>query len=362
MNFVPIKLHTYIYCSVTGIDTKNMTNTSDVDLLLYPIRIDVSYPTAAQSSSQVSASTKSSAASGPPAPVMSIRIIDTLLVDPKSLIRMDQRSQMQLFYQWAHSIVTDAMVVGITRNHNHTSTTNRTKETTTTTTTVEATSTTGASTTSSSTSEFKGRYSIEVVSSSSSSAAVDAVQQSANYVPGQLIQLILLQIQSQCRTMAQYQQLRMQYDDDVTNRPSSTSCSDLVPIRLRMELPNHVRLHDDFVWDMRNSHTVTPIQVAQSMVTDLQLSEDTVPIICAHIMEQIIRHVGSHGISTVHNNHVDGDDANIHTDEGMMMGPIHELLLPPSTHPQPITAAWEISPTIHTSNVSHLERILSQPS
>ncbi|CAB9524736.1 expressed unknown protein [Seminavis robusta] len=58
----------------------------------------------------------------------------------------------------------------------------------------------------------------------------------------------------------------------------------LVPVRLRLCV-NGVRIHDDFIWDL--SVPQCPLQFAQSLGKDLNLSEEAVVAIMTSIVEQL---------------------------------------------------------------------------
>jgi SNF5 / SMARCB1 / INI1 len=73
----------------------------------------------------------------------------------------------------------------------------------------------------------------------------------------------------------------------------------LIPIHLRLCF-NGIYVHDDFDWDVRLEHHCSPLAMATHIANDLNLAEDSIPIIAVAIVEQI------HGITMAH--HIDEDD------------------------------------------------------
>jgi SNF5 / SMARCB1 / INI1 len=342
---------------------------------LYPIRIDVSYPPLRQqlSSDQTLA-----------APPM-IRIIDTLVIDPNILKNHETLSnQKQLFTQWAHSIVTDAFVVGVTK-----STTGGNQATFSDNSATVSSSITPSISTNT---EFTGRYTImdttAVTNGITSSTQLSSNTSTKNFYES-LMQQTIHQIQSQYSVIYQYQQLILQFrlQQQLMKNSSNISTADMnhiVPIRLRMELPSSnttgslpIRFQDDFQWDILSSNIITPIHMAQSIVQDLQLPYDAIPIITIHVLEQII-----HSITDIlRNKKRDPSDPTITTtldsdlvdddDEGFMMGPIPSILVQQMKgttsdtndknmnciNNSNISAAWEISHSIHATNMLHFETL-----
>jgi SNF5 / SMARCB1 / INI1 len=286
---------------------------------LYPIRIDVSYPSSDQ-------------------PFL-FRILDTIVIDPETIVDQDQTN---LFFQWAYSIVSDAVVVGISRNANNTN-----KPTATASTGSEATLSYATATST----EFIGRHLIEFPTAESFTG--DSATSAK--ILEQLVQQVVLQIQSQYDTIVHYRHLLETY---ISKKSSSSSNRNLIPIRLRLELPNKVRLHDDFQWDICND-SVTPIQMAQCIVSDLNLSDDSVCCIAIHILEEIIHFItASNSTSVPAALSVSRMDDNFQNDSGMAVGPLHDLLqrIPNALeNRQSVTAAWEISDQIRSTNMIHFE-------
>jgi hypothetical protein len=176
------------------------------------------------------------------------------------------------------------------------------------------------------------------------------------------MQQAIQQIRKQFLIIEQYEQL-------LQNNKNNAVKSSLIPIRIRMELPSTgsdhnnnqhhrppIRYHDDFLWDLSNQF-VSPIQMAQSIVNDLQLSHDSVPIITIHILEQIIQNCTTQNANK-HDNDLDMH-SNMDDDEGIRMGPAillqQQQMQQDAAPPMQITAAWEISPAIHNTNRIHLE-------
>jgi SNF5 / SMARCB1 / INI1 len=285
------------------------SKTSSSSFELYPIRIDVGYPPPPATEAAKATST------------YSIRIIDTLLVDPRDITSHADTSL--LYQQWAHSIVTDAMVVGITRAIKKPETTTE--------------------------SLFSGRVE-SIVMPASGGSAVPQLLDTAK-VQQYLIPHVRRQIQSQCYTIQQYHASIMGRLRGETNAASSK----MIPIRLRIELPppQKIRIHDDFLYDLSCCDTVSPLQVAQSIVSDLRLPNDAVSILTIHIMEQILLHIASQEGSVLRSSpaaaaEVDDDSAH---DLGKQMGPWRDR----STDQRSVTAAWEITDAIQATNVRHLE-------
>jgi hypothetical protein len=123
-------------------------------------------------------------------------------------------------------------------------------------------------------------------------------------------------------------------DETTSNEPTKLSSqkpfhekSRLIPIRLRL-LVHGVRIHDDFDWDPCLG--VSPLELAQTMGRDLQLSDEAVVALAIDIAEQI------HGLSIV------PDEPGMEEDEGG----------PPDR--RNTTAAWPLEQRLHITNVAHL--------
>jgi SNF5 / SMARCB1 / INI1 len=276
---------------------------------LYPIRIDVGYPPPPSSSS--STETANASAS------YSIRILDTFLVDPRDILSSSPHHDTGILYQqWAHSIVTEALVVGMTR-----ATIQKNEPVT-----------------------FAGR--VDAIVRTAPPQLLDTAKVQQYLVPH-----VRRQIQSQCRTI----QL---FHESWWRQGRCTAPG--IPIRVRIELPQRIRIHDDFLYDLSCGHVVTPLQVAQSMVTDLRLPADAVALLTIHIMEQILWHITTtteeeEGIGMPSSPllpaplaHAEGDDSP--HDDGLRMGPAAVR-----ADRRAVTAAWEISDAIQATNVRHLE-------
>ena len=304
---------------------------------LYPIRIDVLYPPIEPSLPVVSATTTSDTASiatassnhkTPPPPM--IRIIDTLVLDPKLLSDGDHRKRNVVFAQLAHSIISDAFVVGVSKSTTATTAGKRT--------------------------EFSGRYTITDTTTTATSNVVASSIQNNIACYDSLMQQAIQQMQTQFFTIQKYEQIMQ---GGTKNNSNSTN----IPIQLRMEISSGnnnslpIRYHDDFVWDYSNQF-ISPLQMAQSIVNDLHLPRESVPIITIHILEQIIQHCAN--ATTAWN---DDDVLNLDDDDGMKMGPTMLQQQPQSggqASNNKVTAAWEISQAVHNTNIVHLETIHKQ--
>ena len=377
---------------------------------LYPIRIDVSYPpkpsaatttitgaSDASTTTTTGVSTTGTTSSAnhpiPQTPPTMIQIIDTWMIDPKLLISLSSRDLHQrhvVFTQWAHSMISDALVVGVTKMNNNTisstSTGSNTKNTTTTkpTTTSQSNNNNNKNTSSSSdvnlpaTSSsvstkdkrtvFTGRYSIVDTTSTTTHIAASSIHDYIVYYDS-LMEQAIQQIRTQFGIIEQYEQImqRTKYIISTTRETKDTLNTTLIPIQLRMELPGTDREHsppiryqDDFLWDPSNQ-LLSPIQMAQSIVNDLRLSHDTIPIITIHILEQIIQY---HTTNRNDVNTMDDDDDDDNDDEGIRMGPSilwqHQQGGPPFVK-RTTTAAWEISPAIHNTNMIHFDTFQKRP-
>ena len=385
---------------------------------LYPIRIDVSYPpkpSAATATitgaSDVSTTTTTGVSTTgtssanhpiPQTPPTMIQIIDTWMIDPKLLISLSSRDLHQrhvIFTQWAHSMISDALVVGVTKMNNNnnnntissTSTGSNTKNTTTTkpTTTSQsnnssnnnnkntssssdvnlpATSSSSSSSTNDKRTVFTGRYSIVDTTSTATHIAASSIHDYIVYYDS-LMEQAIQQIRTQFGIIEQYEQImqRTKYIISTTRETKDTLNTTLIPIQLRMELPGNDREHsppiryqDDFLWDPSNQF-LSPIQMAQSIVNDLRLSHDTIPIITIHILEQIIQY---HTTNRNDVNTMDDDDDD-DDDEGIRMGPSilwqQQQQGGPPFAKRTTTAAWEISPAIHNTNMIHFDTFQKRP-
>jgi hypothetical protein len=103
--------------------------------------------------------------------------------------------------------------------------------------------------------------------------------------------------------------------------------SQLVPIHLRLSV-HGVRIHDDFDWDL--SLGVSPLQLAQAMGKDLRLSDEAIVAIAIDIAEQ------AQGLSIL------PDKVDWELDEGG----------PPDR--RNTSAAWNLDERVHITNVAHL--------
>jgi hypothetical protein len=110
----------------------------------------------------------------------------------------------------------------------------------------------------------------------------------------------------------------------------------LLPIHLRMSI-HGIRIHDDFHYD---PSILSPIQIAQSIVHDLNVPIDLIPPIALEIAEQSVL-PRLHDTTVVNPGDEDGDG--IEFDEG---GPPHPRIN--------LTAAWELSSHTNVHNTAHL--------
>lgn len=185
------------------------------------------------------------------------------------------------------------------------------------------------------------------------------------------MQQAIQQIRTQILMIEQYEQIqqRTKQNHSTTKGINDNSTATLIPIQLRMEFPGRdnsscsppIRYQDDFLWDHAND-LLSPIQMAHSIVQDLQLPHDAVPTITIHILEQIVQYTMRAKNTNSTRTGSDDNDVDMHhfeDDEGMQMGP--SILLPPPTPQQQqapaitATAAWEISHALHNTNMIHLE-------
>ena len=103
--------------------------------------------------------------------------------------------------------------------------------------------------------------------------------------------------------------------------------SQLIPIRIRL-LVHGVRIHDDFDWDPCLG--MSPLELAEAMGRDLQLSDEAVVALAIDMAEQI------HGLVVL------PDEEGTEGDEGG----------PPDR--RNATAAWPLEQRVHITNVAHL--------
>jgi hypothetical protein len=103
--------------------------------------------------------------------------------------------------------------------------------------------------------------------------------------------------------------------------------SQLIPIRIRL-LVHGVRIHDDFDWDPCLG--MSPLEIAEAMGRDLQLSDEAIVALTIDMAEQI------HGLVVL------PDEPGTEVDEGG----------PPDR--RNATAAWPLEQRVHITNVAHL--------
>lgn len=103
--------------------------------------------------------------------------------------------------------------------------------------------------------------------------------------------------------------------------------SNLIPIRIRL-LVHGVRIHDDFDWDPCLG--MSPLELAEAMGRDLNLSDEAVVALTIDMAEQI------HGLVVL------PDEPGTEVDEGG----------PPDR--RNVTAAWPLEQRVHITNVAHL--------
>jgi hypothetical protein len=109
--------------------------------------------------------------------------------------------------------------------------------------------------------------------------------------------------------------------------PKLPEKSQLIPIRIRL-LVHGVRIHDDFDWDPCLG--MSPLELAEAMGRDLQLSDEAVVALAIDMAEQI------HGLEVL------PDEEGTEGDEGG----------PPDR--RNATAAWPLEQRVHITNVAHL--------
>jgi len=105
----------------------------------------------------------------------------------------------------------------------------------------------------------------------------------------------------------------------------------LIPIHLRLSV-HGVRIHDEFNYD---PEVLSPLQVAQSIATDLKLSQEMVVSIAIEIAEQVAAAAGPPLVLPDHCQVVEEDEG----------GPQERRNL---------TAAWMLQNRVHVTNVAHL--------
>ena len=115
-----------------------------------------------------------------------------------------------------------------------------------------------------------------------------------------------------------------------TSNTSETSLSHLIPIRIRLSV-HGVRIHDDCLWDPSLSSQVTPLDYAQILGRDLNLSQEAIQSIAVDIAEQLYGSPRSTDIPSAL------------VDEGSVVQPGAR-----------VTAAWALDSRTHISHVAHL--------
>lgn len=130
----------------------------------------------------------------------------------------------------------------------------------------------------------------------------------------------------------------------------SNGSNNIIPIRLRLSV-HGIRIHDDFDWDLALMDTVSCLQMAQAMGNDLNLPPEAVQAIAVDMAEQVVV------AATKHHHHQNHSDEEPEKDDGSSSttststaedddgGPAHR---------RNVTAAWELPPTVHVTNVAHL--------
>lgn len=123
-------------------------------------------------------------------------------------------------------------------------------------------------------------------------------------------------------------------DQDIDTQPSSKT-TQLIPVQLRLSMYG-VRLHDDFLWDP-SLEDVSFLQMAATLVQDLQLPVDCTNTIALAIAEQVYSNSGTK--SRLNNTYThpllpeEGTPANLHENT---------------------TAAWTLAPSTYNTHLSHL--------
>ena len=183
-----------------------------------------------------------------------------------------------------------------------------------------------------------------------------------------LMQQAVQQMHTQFCTIQQYERfIRHNHQQKMKGtRNMFNATSLLISIQLRLEIPSScdnqippIRYHDDFLWDPFHPSLLSPLQMAQSIVDDLKLSHDAIPMITIHILEQTILFFTN---STTWNLTDDLEVNHMNDDEGAMMGPsiLHESTSSTASSNVTATAAWEISNAIHHTNIIHFETLQKQ--
>lgn len=122
---------------------------------------------------------------------------------------------------------------------------------------------------------------------------------------------------------------------------SSSLSQHLIPIHIRLSV-HGVRIHDDCYWDPALSNQVTPLDYAQILGRDLNLSSEAMQAIAVDITEQLY-----------------GSTRNAQPPPPVETAEEESPVVPP-THGR-TTAAWSLDARNHISHVAHLVAQHRQP-